>query len=161
MSDTIPFPTPEPVAPPVYPVPPAFPGAWYGSYAVSTAAGVDTYTGTATDGSGFSISVPAGTPVWQALNTTPPASALLPDTVALWKIKIILSEQPSAANAGKTLLDDANTAVAAASMATQIAWANAADVALTSPTLAGIAAALGMPTEEVATLYAAACAVSL
>jgi hypothetical protein len=79
----------------------------------------------------------------------------------MWKIKIILSEQASPTNAGKTLLDDANTAVAAADLKTQIAWANAADVAQTSPTLASVATALGMPSAEIATLYAAACGVAI
>lgn len=64
MSDTTNQP---PVDPPSYPVPPAFPGAWYGSYSVTTAEGVDTYIGIATDGSGFRTTAPAGTPVWKVL----------------------------------------------------------------------------------------------
>jgi hypothetical protein len=85
----------------------------------------------------------------------------LSDTIAMWKIKIVLSDQPSPTNAGKTLLDDANVAVAAADFKTQIAWADAADVSQTSPTLASIAAVLGMSSTEIATLYAAACEVAI
>ena len=55
------------VDPPTYPIPPAYPGAWYGSYSVTTAEGVDTYVGVATDGSGFHVTAPSGTPVWKVL----------------------------------------------------------------------------------------------
>jgi hypothetical protein len=94
---------------------------------------------------------------WTAPSTAPP----IPDVVALWKIKVILSQQPSTANAGHTLLDDANTAIEVSSMAVQLAWANAADVSVTSPALATIATQIGMASTELQQLYLAASQVAL
>lgn len=76
-------------------------------------------------------------------------------SVPVWKIKIVLSEQPGA-EVGKTLLDDANVAVAAASVRAQIAWANAADVQRSSPTLATLATALNLSSSQIDTFYLAA-----
>ena len=81
-------------------------------------------------------------------------------SVALWKIKIVLAGQ-AGAETGKTLLDDANTVVANASVHAQIAWANAADVQRSSPTLATLSSALSLSSAEVDTLYLAESQVSI
>ena len=89
------------------------------------------------------------------------AQALAIPSVAMWQVKVTLNSQPSQTGvAGKTLLDDANTAVAAGPYITQIAWAANANVSRTSQALAAIAAAMGLTSAQVDTLFIAASQVT-
>jgi hypothetical protein len=82
-------------------------------------------------------------------------------SIATWKIKVVLSEQASATNVGKTLLDDANAAIATQSQSVQIAWNNAAEVAYSSKALAGMCAAIGINQTQFDNMWIAAAAVEL
>jgi hypothetical protein len=82
-------------------------------------------------------------------------------SIATWKIKVMLSEQASAVNVGKTLLDDANAAIATQSQSVQIAWNNAAEVSYSSKALAGMCAAIGVNQTQFDNMWIAAAAVEL
>lgn len=58
------------------------------------------------------------------------------------------------------LLDDVETAVAGADRFTQIAWSNASTFARASPTIATLAAALGLSDAQVDDLFRAAALIS-
>jgi hypothetical protein len=93
---------------------------------------------------------------------TPPAPPVqVPPEIDLWKAKAVLLEQPSRHAAGKTLLDDANAAVAAAGGAVALAWGNSAKLTRSSPTLEALGAALGLTAADLDALFVAADAVSI
>ena len=95
---------------------------------------------------------------------TPPTiaeqAAAIP-SIPAWKIEVVLSEQPSPTNAGKTLADDADTLIATQPRAVQIAWAKGADVAYTSPTMLALCGALGITTAQFDQMWVQADRVSL
>ena len=94
--------------------------------------------------------------------TTAQMAAVIP-SVPLWKIKIALNRTPNPANPSQTMLAAASAVIAAqsADIELQIAWAGNPDVTRSSPTLAGIAGALGLGGAEIDALYLAASNVEI
>jgi len=126
-------------------------GTWSGCGLTVTAATADAAA------SAFQLFTVAGDTA--PLPTVPLAQQIA--SVPMWQVKVALANQPSISGvAGKTLLDDANSAVAAASVATQLAWSNAANVQRNSPTLAAMSAVLGLSSAQVDQLYIAASQVT-
>ena len=84
-------------------------------------------------------------------------------SVPLWKIKIALNRTPNPANPSQTMLAAASAVIAAQSsdIELQIAWTGNPDVTRSSPTLAGIAGALGLGGAEIDALYLAASTVEI
>ena len=82
-------------------------------------------------------------------------------SIPSWKIQEVLFAQASPTNAGKTLLDDANTIIASQSKGVQIAWNGGADVSYTSPALAAVCAALSITQASFDVMWVQAAAVSL
>jgi hypothetical protein len=136
----------------------------------STLGGKTVYTVPDGQGGSFTIAQPGDGDDQAALTTinamAPPGAAggfyaAGPDEVALWKAKAVLASRPSKANAGKSMLDDANAVIAAAPQAAQIAWANGAELRRDSATLALLASEIGLSAGDVDALFAAADAFAL
>lgn len=141
MSDTA-VPTSEipVVEPPTYPIPPAYPGAWFGSYAVVTAGGVDVYNGIATDGSGFHITAPTGTPVWQVLGGTP--TRVVPSSITNLQCRRMLRRSP--APNGGTFYDLVDAAIQAGGGDMLDAWEHASQIIRSDPLVQSLIALLGL-----------------
>ena len=84
-------------------------------------------------------------------------------SVPLWQIKIALNRTPNPANPSQTMLAAASAVIAAQSsdIELQIAWTGNPDVTRSSPTLAGIANALGLGAAEIDALYLAASTIEI
>ena len=100
-------------------------------------------------GPGLALAIPAGQTMW-----APKQVIQVPSQIDLWKAKAVLASQPSKHNAGKTLLNDADAAVAAA-------WGNAAVITRSSPATAAMGAALGLSGADLDALFIAASEVSI
>lgn len=84
----------------------------------------------------------------------PPPPVAVPATVAMWQAKAALQ--------GAGLLDKANGAVVASgSSVLEAFWSGAASIDRASPTLASIAAVLGLSDAQVDALFIAAAGISL
>jgi len=92
-----------------------------------------------------------------------PTTAQMAASVPLWKIKIALNRTPNPLNPAQTMLAAASAVIAAqsADIELQIAWTGNPDVTRSSPTLAGIANALGLSAAQVDALYLAASTVEI
>ena len=107
-------------------------------------------------GPGLALAIPAGQTMW-----APKQVIQVPSQIDLWKAKAVLAAQPSKHNAGKTLLNDADAAVAAAGGALALAWGNAAVITRSSPATAAMGAALGLSGADLDALFIAASEVSI
>lgn len=85
----------------------------------------------------------------------PVAPSLVPPSITMWQAQYILHSTPSA-TPGKTLLDDANAAIAAGDMLTSIAWTRSATIDRSSGLLAKIGAALGISDTQIDAMFIAA-----
>lgn len=103
---------------------------------------------------GTHLTLFSGQTIW-----APPAT--VPQSAEMWKAKAVMAGRPSKSNVGKTLLDDANGVIAAASQSVQIAWANAADLSRSSQTVGLLATSIGLSSADLDALFIAAAAFTL
>lgn len=101
-------------------------------------------------GAGLKLALDDGRPVYA------PAISAVPVSVGRWQLQSVLSQMPSKSNAGKTMLDDANTLAAAQGIVVQLAWDNAPTVERASPTINALAGAIGLSQADVDAAFVAA-----
>jgi hypothetical protein len=92
------------------------------------------------------------------MEAPPPPAALT--SVPMWKAKGALAMAPPV-QAGPTLLDDANAAVAAGGGVAAIYWEYATELHLGDPEVAKIAALLGLSAADVDALFMAAATLTI
>ena len=93
-----------------------------------------------------------GQPLW-----APPPP--VPESVAMWQLKVALSGLPSKVGSGQTALADANAAASAAGGVAEITWTGAATVARGSPLLNAMAPQIGFQEADLDALFTAAAQV--
>ena len=81
------------------------------------------------------------------------AATTVPRSVSKAQAAIALFLTPSPSNAGKTLLDDINTAVATAGGVTALWWEHTQVVERSSATVAAVASALELPAAQIDALF--------
>ena len=83
----------------------------------------------------------------------------IPESVAMWQLKVALSLMPSKVGSGQTALADATAAALAAGGAAEITWMGAATVSRGSPLLNAMAPGIGFTQADLDALFTAAAQV--